>query len=428
MERYNEYKDSGVQWLGEIPSHWGILPGRVIFDENKKKNDGSDRSVLSLSYGKIVVKNDINEGLVPAEYSNYQIIEPGYIIVRCTDLQNDKVSLRTAISLYSGIITSAYLGLVTKNDQNSFFINYLLRAWDNCKELYRYGSGLRQSLSWVDFKYLLLPIPPKEEQDAMVAYLDEATSKIDAAIAQQQKMIDLLNERKQIIINNAVTKGLNPNVKMKDSGVDWIGEIPSHWEVKKLKHVTSKIGSGSTPRGGAEVYSDFGVRFLRSQNVYNDGLKLADVAYITDNIHAKMKGTQVKYNDILYNITGGSIGRCCCYTEYIDANVNQHVSIVRPLGIMPKFLMFCLQSSNAQRQLRITLKGGNREGLAAETFKEFLIIVPPFNEQQKIVEDIKDKFVTLNQAIESAEKQIALLQERKQIIINEVVTGKVKVS
>jgi type I restriction enzyme S subunit len=241
-------------------------------------------------------------------------------------------------------------------------------------------------------------------------------------------MIELLNERKQIIINNAVTKGLDPNVNMKDSGVDWIGEIPEGWEVKKLKHVTSKIGSGSTPRGGADVYTDYGVRFLRSQNVYNDGLRLSDVAYISDNVHVKMKGTQVRENDILYNITGGSIGRCCCYTDDKEANVNQHVSIVRPFGIVPKFLMFSLQSSNAQRQLRITLKGGNREGLAAESFKEFLIVVPTLNDQKKIVADIESKFVTINNAIDVTNNQITLLQERKQIIINEVVTGKVKVS
>lgn len=398
MERYNEYKDSGVQWLGEIPSHWFILPGRVIFDENKKKNDGSDRSVLSLSYGKIVVKNDINEGLVPAEYSNYQIIEPGYIIVRCTDLQNDKVSLRTAISLYSGIITSAYLGLVTKNDQNSFFINYLLRAWDNCKELYRYGSGLRQSLSWVDFKYLLLPIPPKEEQDAMVAYLDTATAKIDEAIAQQQKKIDLLNERKQIIINNAVTKGLNPNVKMKDSGVDWIGEIPESWEVKKAKLCVT-ISNGSDPKteGNIPVYGS-GASSFRTCGEYKEGPC----------------------------VLIGRKGATLHIPHYIQGrywNVDTAFDVKTKNGIQLKYYYYLATCFDYPYYMSQT----TLPSMTSFDYNRMKLPLPPEAEQKDIIDKLEQKLFVFDNAISSIEKQISLLQERKQIIINEVVTGKVKI-
>ena len=334
------------------------------------------------------------------------------------------------VSKHEGIVSPAYCVYELQDAQNPRFLHYLYRTPMYLAEFARHSTGIvpsRWRMYTDDFGEVLTLLPPIEEQDAMVAYLDTATAKIDEAIAQQQKMIDLLNERKQIIINNAVTKGLNPDVPMKDSGVDWIGEIPEHWKVMKLKHVTSKIGSGSTPRGGAEVYQDSGIMFLRSQNVYNDGLKLDDVAHIVDGVHQKMKGTQVKYNDILYNITGGSIGRCCCYDREDEANVNQHVSIVRPKGIIAKYLMYNLQSDNAQRQLRETLKGGNREGLAAVTFKEFLILTCPKEEQNQIVSHIERMFVNIDRAISNATKQISLLQERKQIIINDVVTGKVKV-
>lgn len=131
----------------------------------------------------------------------------------------------------------------------------------------------------------------------------------------------------------------------KDSGVQWLGEIPGHWECTRLKYLTSKIGSGSTPTGGSEVYQDSGVLFLRSQNIYNYGLKLEDVAYISEEIHEEMKGTHVKSGDILYNITGGSIGRCCLAPKSLGkANVNQHVSIVRPSNIENNYLLYCLQS------------------------------------------------------------------------------------
>lgn len=431
MERYNEYKDSSVQWLGEIPSHWECEKAKRHFQSRKqivgRNSSQYERLALTL---KGVIKRFEGDGvgLNPEKLDTYQIVDKDDLIFKLIDLENVSTS-RVGLSPYKGIVSPAYIRISAVDEVNIRFAEYYyLNMW--MRHIFNdLGTpGVRSNLSSTDLLNLPLLYPSIVEQKAIATYLDKATAKIDEAIAQQQKMIDLLNERKQIIINNAVTKGLNHDAPMKDSGVEWIGEIPEHWEVMKLKHVTSKIGSGSTPRGGAEVYQDSGIMFLRSQNVYNDGLKLDDVAHIVDGVHQKMKGTQVKYNDILYNITGGSIGRCCCYDREDEANVNQHVSIVRPKGIIAKYLMYNLQSDNAQRQLRETLKGGNREGLAAVTFKEFLILTCPKEEQNQIVSHIERMFVNIDRAISNATKQISLLQERKQIIINDVVTGKVKVS
>ena len=422
MERYNEYKDSGVQWLGEIPSHWTIMPLKYSgrFCKGKLPSNTNDNCL-----GKPIIGASEMNGNMPSVYSEDNSVP------QCT--QNDILFLWDGAN--AGLVSSFHDGIVASTvtkftcDNSNIVSTYLYYLEKNYQRYYKERVG-GTTIPHMNSQYIAscpLLIPSIQEQQAIADYLDTATTKIDEAIAQQQKMIDLLNERKQIIINNAVTKGLNPDAPMKDSGVEWIGEIPEHWEVMKLKHVTSKIGSGSTPRGGAEVYQDSGIMFLRSQNVYNDGLKLDDVAHIVDGVHQKMKRTQVKYNDILYNITGGSIGRCCCYDREDEANVNQHVSIVRPKGIIAKYLMYNLQSDNAQRQLRETLKGGNREGLAAVTFKEFLILTCPKEEQNQIVSHIERMFVNIDRAISNATKQISLLQERKQIIINDVVTGKVKV-
>ena len=422
MERYNEYKDSGVQWLGEIPSHWTIMPLKYSgrFCKGKLPSNTNDNCL-----GKPIIGASEMNGNMPSVYSEDNSVP------QCT--QNDILFLWDGAN--AGLVSSFHDGIVASTvtkftcDNSNIVSTYLYYLEKNYQRYYKERVG-GTTIPHMNSQYIAscpLLIPSIQEQQAIADYLDTATTKIDEAIAQQQKMIDLLNERKQIIINNAVTKGLNPDAPMKDSGVEWSGEIPEHWEVMKLKHVTSKIGSGSTPRGGAEVYQDSGIMFLRSQNVYNDGLKLDDVAHIVDGVHQKMKRTQVKYNDILYNITGGSIGRCCCYDREDEANVNQHVSIVRPKGIIAKYLMYNLQSDNAQRQLRETLKGGNREGLAAVTFKEFLILTCPKEEQNQIVSHIERMFVNIDRAISNATKQISLLQERKQIIINDVVTGKVKV-
>lgn len=434
MERYSEYKDSGVQWLGEIPSHWEILPGRIIFEENKKKNDGSDRNVLSLSYGNIVIKNDINEGLVPTEYSNYQIVEPGYIVVRCTDLQNDKVSLRTAISKYSGIITSAYLGLITKKDNNAFFINYLLRAWDNCKELYRYGSGLRQSLSWSDFKYLLLPIPPITEQDAMISYLDSAISKIDTAISQQQKMIDLLNERKQIIINNAVTKGLDPNVKMKDSGVDWIGEIPEHWKMNKFRNLFKTRTGITFTKDQLEEEGDPVISYgqIHSKDNFGASVNPVLIRHIPSSLTEGKGGALAYKGDFLFADTSEDFegcGNCVCIDTENPIYAGYHTILAKKdNNEHDPYLAYLFASSSWRGQLRSMVNGVKVYSVTQSLLRMVVVLLPPKEEQKKIADYITKYVVIIESAKKRHADRIKLLQERKQIIINDVVTGKVKVS
>ncbi|MCQ2278212.1 MAG: restriction endonuclease subunit S [Bacteroidales bacterium] len=424
MQRYDSYKDSGIQWLGEIPSHWEVLPGRVLFQENKTRNDGGNRNILSLSYGKIIVKKDTNEGLVPEEYTSYQIIKPGYIIVRCTDLQNDKVSLRTAVSDLEGIITGAYLGLVPYKKANPRFFHYLLRTWDNCKEIYRYGSGLRQSLSWLDFKYLLLPVPSLEEQQTIASYLDTATAKIDEAIAQQQKMIDLLNERKQIIINNAVTKGLNPNAKMKPSGIDWIGNIPEHWEVSKLKHHSFKIGDGLH---GTPVYSEYGnAYFINGNNLRNETISINDSTMKVSDSEYQKHYVPLGDNALLISING-SIGHTSFYN-------NEKIVLSKSAGYIDlhpsackQYIRYYLMSTPVLHFFRRQLTGSTIGNLSLETLRNTYFTCPPITEQEVISSYLNRETARIEKAIDSIQRQISTLQERKQIIINDVVTGKVKV-
>ena len=291
-----------------------------------------------------------------------------------------------------------------------------------------FGGG-QPNISQDIIRKLKVPVPPLSEQQSIASYLDVKTEKIDKMIAKAEKKIEYLGELKQSLITRAVTRGLNPNAPLKDSGVKWIGDIPRDWEIPRLNFVTSKIGSGSTPKGGSEVYVDEGVVFLRSQNVYNDGLRLNDVVHIVPSIHEQMKGTKVQVDDILFNITGASIGRCCRFTKGIgEANVNQHVCIVRPKNILPTFLMYCLQSFVGQTQLRQLLKGGNREGLSGESFKNFYVLLPSPNEQQQIATYLDIKCSKIDHIVATQKKKIAYLQELKQSLITNVVTGKIKVS
>ena len=430
MERYNSYKDSGVKWLGEIPSRWKLLPGLAVLKENKERNyDLSENTVLSLSYGRIIVKKDVDEGLAPAEYNSYQIVHPGYIIVRCTDLQNDKVSLRTGLVKDDGIITNAYLGLIVSRDLNPSYIHYFLHAWDITKEIYRYGSGLRQSLSWLDLRRLPILLPSYEEQDAIVSYLDATTSKIDATIAQQQKMIDLLNERKQIIINNAVTKGLDPNVKMKPSGIDRIGDIPKHWEIKRLGYCFDMLPGYAF---SSQYFEEKGIKLLRGINVAPEKIRWDDTVYWNTSIDDSLNKYFLKPNDIVFGLDRPWIGSgtrvAIVNEEDLPCLLVQRVCRIRTTNTMSmKYVYYLLSNKVLYDALAVDTKGVSVPHLSTEQIKKVVMPIPALSEQNSIVEYIEINVASINKAIEAANKQITLLQERKQIIINDVVTGKVKI-
>ena len=426
MAAYDSYKDSGVKWLGKVPRHWEILPGKAVFSENKVKNDNNtEKFVLSLSFGRIIPKKDLTEGLVPENYSAYQIVEPGYIIIRCTDLQNDKVSLRTGFVKNHGIISGAYLGLKTKSCFLSQYMHLLLHVWDITKELYRYGSGLRQSLSWNDIKYLNIPIPPREEQEAIVSYLDNVTAKIDEAIEAQQKMIDALNERKQIIITRAVTKGLNPDAPLRDSGIDWLGQIPAHWEIVRASFVFLCIGSGSTPSSGNEKYYSLssGYPWIQTGDL-NDNILNTASKYITEKAMKDVRLYVYPKGSIIVAMYGATIGK----TSLVNfaTTVNQACCVLPPnKKCLSQFALYYFQASKSI--LLQSANGGGQPNINQQLIRRHKILIPPINEQSEICEYINRQTKALNKSIINCEQMISLLQERKQIIINEVVTGKKKV-
>lgn len=200
-------KDSGVEWIGQVPEHWELTIGMNVFRENKRDNKGmKENTALSLSYGKIIIKPEEKLfGLVPESFETYQIVEPNDIIIRCTDLQNDQTSLRTGLAQDKGIITSAYLNLKVINNYSAKFLHYYLHALDITKVLYKFGSGLRQNLSFLDFKRLPIIDISLAEQQQIADYLDKQTSKIDQAIALKTAHIEKLKEYKSVLINDVVT-------------------------------------------------------------------------------------------------------------------------------------------------------------------------------------------------------------------------------
>lgn len=274
-------------------------------------------------------------------------------------------------------------------------------------------------------------IPNENMQKVIAKYLDSKCEEINKLIKYKERLVTFLEQQRQSIITEAVTKGLNPNVKMKDSGVEWIGEIPEHWEVKKVKHFATHVGSGKTPSGGSEVYLDEGIPFLRSLNVHFDGIRSKDLAFISEETNAEMKSSQVKPLDILLNITGASIGRTALVPkDFGRANVNQHVCIIRlnQNKVYPYYFNIIMSSDVINQQIWFAQNGSSREGLNFVQVKELTFSIPPtLEEQREINEWIYNKQKGIFEIIGLVKKQIDNLKEYRQSLIYEAVTGKIDV-
>lgn len=433
MERYSEYKDSGVKWLGEIPSHWDPSRNKAIFRETKAVvgKNSKNFTLLSLTKKGVIVRNLDEGGKFPAEFDTYKIVEPGDFIFCFFDV--DETPRAIGLSTNKGMITGAYT-VLKQNTANSRYLYYYYLSIDDAKALKPLYSGLRKTVPLASFMSMPIFLPPRAEQDAIVRYLDAATSKIDKAIAMQQKMIDLLNERKQIIIQNAVTKGLDENVEMKDSGVEWIGMIPKKWEIEPFgKHFT--FGKG-LPITKANLQEE-GVAVISYGQVhakYNLGTTLTEtlVRYVSPKYLETHPQCLLNKNDFIFADTSEDVEGSgnFAFNDYKGKIfAGYHTVVARPKDLIyPKYYAYLFKSRAWKSQIQSLVNGVKVYSIGKRILKTSTLLIPSESEQKEIVKVLDLKTAAIEKSIENISRQITLLQERKQIIINEVVTGKVKVS
>lgn len=432
MERYSEYKDSGVQWLGEIPSHWEVKHLRNFLTLFSDKGHG-DKQLLSVTREKGVILRDKdnkeeNHNFVPDDLSGYKHLYAGdFVINKMKSWQGSY-----GVSEYEGIVSPAYFTCKLRGVDPKFF-SRAIRSKAYIGFFMQYSKGIRVDQWDLDpnsMKDIPFVLPTLPEQQAISNYLDSATSKIDEAIAQQQKMIDLLNERKQIIINNAVTKGLDPNVKMKDSGVDWIGEIPEHWEVAPIKRfVDVRDGTHDTPfylnQNDGEAYP-----LVTSKDFVENEISYSDVKWISKSDFIEIdKRSHVEKYDVLTSMIGGNIGKSIMKKDFTPIAI-KNVALFRCKGdeYLAKFILYYMQGGFIKTQVDLLSRGGAQAFLGLTDMRNLVFFDIPRPEMMEIVDYIEMQTLKVTNLSKIAAKQISLLQERKQIIINDVVTGKVKVS
>lgn len=429
MEKYSEYKDSGVQWLGEIPSHWSQITLKRIFKERVSGSWGEDENVGSQNSVCLRIADFNYSQLRFAHKQEYTVrsytekeiqqkhLNKGELLIEKSG-GGDKWPVGRMVIYDLDIPSPMYANfmekLIVRDFANPYYINYLMAAFYNNGMIWPYvkaTTGIQNlditNLLSKEYTYL----PPLNEQQAIADYLDATTAKIDEAIAQQQKMIDLLTERKQIIINNAVTKGLNPSAPMKDSGVDWIGEIPEHWEVKQYRHLFYNLDYLRQP-----ITAD---QRSRNNPLYD--------YYGASGVIDKIDYYNVEDKVLLIGEDGANLlmrNLPLIYKAEGRFWVNNHAHILKPKNDDYDFMAYVMEA--ADYTLYIT--GSAQPKLSQANLNSVKLPIPPLAEQLPIVEYLNNRVGKIDVAIQNAEKQISLLQERKQIIINEVVTGKVKVS
>ncbi|HCH4701697.1 TPA: restriction endonuclease subunit S [Vibrio parahaemolyticus] len=432
---YPNYVGSDIKWVEAVPEDWKLVPFYTVASESKLSNKGMiEDNLLSLSFGRIKRKSiDTQGGLLPASFETYQIVNENDIIFRLTDLQNDKRSLRSAQCMERGIITSAYVA-VTPNAIRPRYLHYLMRAYDETKVFYNLGAGMRQSLKYDELKRLPILLPPELTQQAIEKFLDRETQRIDSLIEEKQTFIKLLKEKRQALISHVVTKGLKPNVEMQDSGIEWIGQVPKHWVVKKIKYDVLGIEQGWSPQcEGTPVPDDHTWGVVKVGCVNRGIFNPEQNKKLPEELEPRKEYT-IKKGDLLVSRANAKewVGSAAVPDRDYD-NLLLCDKIYRiKLDLEkadPEFFAYYLASDQAREQIEIDATGTSSSmlNIGQGTILNMPIPAPELPEQQSIVQGIKNKTSQIDRLMLEVLDSIELLKEHRTSLISAAVTGKIDV-
>ncbi len=410
---YEKTKDSGIEWIGRVPSHWRVHTLYQLVTQVKEKNSNlQEKNLLSLSYGKIKRKDiDSPDGLLPASFDGYNIIEDGDIVLRLTDLQNDHTSHRVGLATERGIITSAYTTLRPIDTSNSKYLYYLLHAFDLKKGFYGMGSGVRQGLNYAEVKELRVVLPGQDEQNAIVRFLDNQCGQIDSIIEEAKSSIEEYKKWRASIIFGAVTKGLNPLAEMKDSHIDWIGLVPSHWKLSRIKNELDNLDYLREP-----------ISAEKRENI----LGLYDY-YGASGVIDKIDDYNVDDKVLLIGEDGANLRMRNLPLVYKAEGkfwVNNHAHILKVHDDnCYGFIAYLLEAGDYS----VFITGSAQPKLSQFNLMRFPIVIPPLVEQQKIEAYLDEKCSAIDALIREKKSLLSELEIYKRSLILETVTGKRKV-
>ena len=424
--RYEKMRDSGVEWIGMAPEEWEIFMVGQLTTQVKDKNVAlQETNLLSLSYGKIKRKSiNTTESLLPASFDNYNIIEAGDVVLRLTDLQNDQTSLRVGLATEKGIITSAYLTIRPQRAVWPNFLYYALHSFDIRKGFYGMGAGVRQGLKFDEVRQIRVVVPSLKAQKSIASYLEKKCNAIDGIVAEVKASIEEYKAWKSSIIYEAVTKGLDPNAEMKDSGVEWIGEIPAHWAFRKMKQVAQFAPKCDFSRIENDAVITFApMECIRNGYFENRGKQLNT---ITGSYTPYSEG-DIVFAKVTPCFENGNI--CIMKNLYSGVGLgSSELFVLRARSISTEYLFYYLQHPGFVQRACASMTGtGGLKRVSSDFIQNCPLPIPTEEEQGEIVDFLNRRCTAIEQLISEKSALIEELESYKRSLIYEVVTGKRRV-
>lgn len=430
-EKYAEYKDSGVEWLGDIPSHWQSVPCKGVVEHIVEKNtDNALSNYLSLMANVGVIryedKGDIGNKK-PEDLSKCKIVRKGQLVINSMNYSIGSYGM----SPYDGICSPVYI--VLQSLSGVYLERFALRIFENSffqKYLSTFGNGIlehRSAINWDDIKGKYVPLPPLDEQKNILNFLDHETAKIDTLIAKQEKLIELLKEKRQAVISHAVTKGLNPDVAIKDSGVEWLGQVPEHWQKKILKYIVSQQGGGTPDKSNLSFW-DGDIPWVSPKDMKVDYISTSQDK-ITVKAIEQSSTKLVPIGSVLMVVRGMILIHSVPVALTQEAvTINQDMKALIPNNDLDsEYFLYLLKGLKDYLLDYVETSGHGTKCLRSDDFMNMPLFLPNVEEQKNIVQYIKNKSEVFDSLINKAESAIQLMQERRTALISSAVTGKIDV-
>lgn len=424
-----EMRDNTGEWFGSIPVDWSILPLKYAFSIKKDIAGKPGYTVLSVTQKGIKPKDMLDKGQFAMDYSKYQLVNRGEFIMNHMDLLTGWVD----IAQEPGVTSPDYRVFYNTDPAqfSSEYYKYIFQFCYSTRIFYGMGQGVagfgRWRLPSNMFLHFLLPVPSIDEQTAIAAYLDERCALIDEAIAEAKACIEEYKDWKASVIFETVTKGFDKDAEMKESGIEWIGMIPTHWGRAKVRQFAVFFNGDRTSRyPKPEDFVNEGIPFLNSSNIDNDFVDTTDCKYITQEKYASLSGAKLQCGDIVYCLRG-SVGKCAVNNHLNEGTIASSLTIIRPISMNREYLLYCLLSDVARHQTAQFTNGTCAANLSAENVSNYVIPVPPIREQAIIAAHIKNLSQQVLEIEDEKQNLISDLESFKRSLIFEVVTGKRKV-
>ncbi|VVP35236.1 restriction endonuclease subunit S [Pseudomonas fluorescens] len=432
--KYPDYKDSGVKWLSDVPEHWDVRRNKHAFRivSTLVGSKSKDFQLLSLTLRGVIPRDiESGKGKFPAEFDTYQTVEPDDLVFCLFDI--DETPRTVGISGDSGMITGAYTVVRAFASADPRFIYYYYFSIDLRKGLKPFYTGLRKVVRPETFMNIELPLPPLSEQANICDFLDHESARIDALIDEQQRLIELLKEKRQAVISDAVSKGLDPTVPMKDSGVAWLGEVPTHWTIKRLKQlVIDTAGIQMGPFGGMLIDlddSDTGYKVYGQENTISGNFSSGN-RWVAESRYCALSNYHLEVGDIVLT-RKGSLGNCRRISFLPQAGIIDSDTIrvrVQEHMMNPDYLELLLHEAGyISTQLSLVKRGAILSGLNSEIIANLVIVAPPREEQKELLQEVSAASSKFDQGISDCEYAMGLLRERRSALISAAVTGKIDV-